>query len=194
MAFKYELQIENAGSLARGLRNFVDDQDRELERRVAGAGFVYLSAIKQHAAGKTIGGTEDTGKLAQSWTMIRERTATNEPIARVGSNSPYAAIHQFGGTIFPDEAKALTVPLDKQAARSTAGDHDLVAIYFDNSSNPYIIGALAEPGPDGPFRYLLMTQVEIPERPYISNAIKDAKPTADKILDGAATASLGRLR
>jgi hypothetical protein len=61
-----------------------------------------------------------SGELLQPRTGHLRESATVNPIERtptkitgpVGVNEPYAAIQNFGGTIVPKRARALTIPLD----------------------------------------------------------------------------------
>lgn len=75
----------------------------ELSRRVLSfiCEAVVAHTVTQHLSGQTL--KRKTGTLAKSITYKMQGDFN----AKVGTNVTYAAIHEFGGTIVPREAKAL---------------------------------------------------------------------------------------
>jgi hypothetical protein len=84
----------------------------------------------------------DSGNLRNSisWSVLGSQggnkgdttpisSPTEYDVVRIGTNVVYAAIQEFGGTIKPDKAGALTVPIHKSAKGKKASDfNDLVLI------------------------------------------------------------------
>lgn len=64
---------------------------------------------RKRAGGKTL---IESGRLKNSMAYV----ASNQGMI-LGTNVPYAAIHQFGGVIRPVSAKMLAIPLNRAAAR-----------------------------------------------------------------------------
>ena len=76
--------------------------------------------------------------------------------AIVGTNLPYAAQVQYGGTILPKNAKALAIPLDPQIARQGLGPRevdpsgDLLSFVPYTGSKPNVFALLIDRGMQGP--------------------------------------------
>lgn len=91
---------------------------------------------------------------------------------RVGPNTPYAEIQEFGGTILPSKAKALAVPIGargRQLARDTgyAGIRSLNLTYVPAARGkpPRLLEA-------GVPVFVLLRSVTLPPRPYVAPALK----------------------
>jgi phage gpG-like protein len=89
-----------------------------------------------------------------------------------GTNLEYAALHQYGGTITPKNAKALTIPLTREAARSGGARRFPRPLFILKSDNgkAFLAEEVAK-GKKGKTKltlhYLLSQGVRIPARPFL---------------------------
>jgi len=89
----------------------------------------------------------------------------------MGTNLESAGLHQFGGTITPRRAKALTIPLTKEAARA-GGARRFGRPLFVLQGNEGETAFLAEKVTKGKQQklirhYLLTKRVTVPARPFL---------------------------
>lgn len=130
-----------------------------------------------------------SGQLRNSWSgnpeMFRRGTASYAMLRSQGT--PYAAIHEFGGTIRPKKAKHLWIPLNAMKTATGASR----ATPRELLSNPQSLGY------DGTFTrkgivfgkqkkeiiplFVLVDSVEIPARKYISRAMREVNEKIDAI-------------
>lgn len=121
-----------------------------------------------------------TGHLRRSVQIDRTNIAVepNRPRVRVGPGAVYAAIQEFGGTIFPKKARALAVPIGeagRKAARSVVGSIRKLALDFiPRKGKPPL---LARTRPDGTLEplFVLLSSVTLPPRPYVRPAVRAAR-------------------
>lgn len=90
---------------------------------------------------------------------------------RVGSNVPYAKIHEIGGKISAKKAKALTVPLNKKARKMAAGVRsvrELDLVFIKRKGKPPLL-AKSHGGKQARIEplFILKKSVRIPRRPYM---------------------------
>lgn len=103
--------------------------------------------------------------------------AEDKLAVRIGTNVVYAAIQEFGGTIVPVDAGALTVPihpLAKKAASMGLGARsfpDLVLI--ERVGRPPLLVRIKDKGRNKRFdiMYVLLPKVVIPAKPYLRPAL-----------------------
>lgn len=126
-----------------------------------------------------------TGHLRRSWQMgnpnavydASKATAVPTALVRVGSNVPYARIHEFGGVVRAKRAKYLTIPLNVNAYR-------LIRNHGTTAKIPGLFrvgNALARRRGKGKrakleVLFALKRSVRIPKRPYVRPALKIAGP------------------
>lgn len=89
-----------------------------------------------------------------------------------GTNLEYAALHQWGGTIRPKHAKALAIPLTKEAAKySSPRDFPRALGMVSRAGHPpLLVENKKETGSKGAqaiFHYVLKASVTIPARPFL---------------------------
>ncbi len=112
----------------------------------------------------------DRGLLLGSITAA----ATADTVA-VGSGLEYAGVHQFGGVIAPKAAKALAIPVTKEAARAGSPRRFPRPLFLlkGKAGKP---GCLAESKETGRGKaktktvvvhYVLVAKVVVPARPYL---------------------------
>lgn len=102
-----------------------------------------------------------TGILKRSFT-----TYTYGNTAAVGTNVPYARIHQYGGVIKPKRGKYLAIPINKKAEGNSPRDFDdTICIKAKNSL--YIVRKLDKKGKNLEFLYKLQKEVVVPERKFL---------------------------
>ncbi|MCJ8342472.1 MAG: phage virion morphogenesis protein [Cetobacterium sp.] len=102
-----------------------------------------------------------TGILKQSFT-----TYIHGNIASVGTNIPYARIHQYGGTIKPKRGKYLAIPINRKVEGSSPKDFtDTVCIKAKNAL--YIVRKIDKKGKNLEFLFKLQKEVIIPERKFL---------------------------
>ena len=123
-----------------------------------------------------------TGALRSSimWTVRRRPKAL---IGRIGSNLVYAAIHEFGGTIYPVRARYLTIPFPGVKGRARDYENTFIAknIIFQRLGNR--IRPL----------FVLKESVTIPARPYLRPAVEESKDRIRKLLIAGLNRELSRL-
>lgn len=114
----------------------------------------------------SIGGTARTsgrgGALFNS--VIIEQSGKNLAVSIGGVGVPYANIHEYGGTIFPKNARFLTIPLSSDYRGRRAREFDLIV-----ERDPTWGLVLATR--DGKLAYALRRKATIPARPYVQPAI-----------------------
>lgn len=110
------------------------------------------------------------------WTPWYERTKAElaqlaqaeihvgNPGQRGGELLKIAAVHEFGATIHPRNAKNLAIPLSPRAEGRSPRDFDDLWTY-DNGEDRFLVRDKGKAGLE--FLYLLLPSVTIPERSFI---------------------------
>jgi phage gpG-like protein len=117
----------------------------------------------------------DTGKLMGSITgqgvgHVEQITGTE---LTIGTNLVNAAIHQYGGTIRPVNAKALAIPRTLDAFRAGSPRNFPRPLFFGKGPKASYLAETQQKGrgkkksPTLVIHYLLLKQVTIPARPYL---------------------------
>lgn len=121
------------------------------------------SIVKNYLKGQVLKSV--TGKLSSSinWWLSGSE-------GWIGSNLVYAAIHEYGGTIVPKNAKYLTIPLWKGAARQIGGAREVPGAFFKMTNGRLLMYGKSKYGVM-PY-FLLLKSVTLPPRPYIWPAIE----------------------
>ena len=101
--------------------------------------------------------------------------------AKIGSSLEYAAIQEFGGTITPYRAKALTIPLAPEAYGKRASDFDGLFVLKTNGK-AFLCGVVND---ELIFYYILLKSVTIPKQPYLRPALAATKKRVIKIIQDA---------
>jgi phage gpG-like protein len=129
----------------------------------------------------------DTGALVNS---ISVSVKTASKAVWIFSNMVYAAIHEFGGTIYPVNAKKLAVPMRDEAENYSPRN-------FPGELHPVGgEGGLVLVDESGLAQYALVDSVEIPEKPYLGPAVTEhmdeiENAFADAIREGIAASLNG---
>jgi phage gpG-like protein len=102
------------------------------------------------------------------------------------ANSPGANLHQYGGTIVPVRAKALTIPLTREAVRAGGARNFPRPLFVLKRSEDPRGGALAERVGKGKrarivVHYLLRKKVQVEARPYLGISKRTADDFADAV-------------
>jgi phage gpG-like protein len=126
----------------------------------------------------------DTGALVNS-ISVSVKTASKS--VWIFSNMVYAAIHEFGGTIYPTNAKHLSVPLTATARDIGSPRNFPGELHMQGHT-------LADA--DGEPQYALVSAVEIPAEPYLGPAVTEHMDEietafADAIREGIAASLNG---
>lgn len=120
-----------------------------------------------------------TGSLGRSIQIDASKIKSKNPLVRVGSNLPYAMIHEFGGRI-QSKGKLLAIPVRREAQLS--GPRDVPGLTFVPVKNPTnVVGRLVRRKGKGKTAtletwYLLARRVNVPARPYLRPALKASEP------------------
>lgn len=111
---------------------------------------------------------QDTARLLQS--LVSSVPRFTQTTAEVWTNLPYARIHQEGGTIRPRQAKMLSIPLTREARRTTGARE----WWSRNASkNPFVLKTnqktfiASRDGDALEFHWLLVDSVDIPQRRFL---------------------------
>lgn len=87
-----------------------------------------------------------------------------------GTNLSYAAIHQHGGTIVPKNAKALAIPLTREAQRAgSPRDFKRPLVLLKRQGKPSLLVTTKGKGKNARLepQYILLASVTIPVRPFL---------------------------
>lgn len=127
------------------------------------------------------------GKLAQSWQIFPARVRGNSVEGGAASNMPYAAIHEYGGTVRPVTAGALTIPLIDEARRKRARDYADLFLYRSPLGKAFLARQVKRSGGRNTLElvYLLLKQVTLKATRYITKAEKAAEPAITGYMDQA---------
>jgi phage gpG-like protein len=109
---------------------------------------------------------------------------------RVGTTVIYAAIHEFGGTIVPDKAKALAVPVSPEAKKLSMlgkGPRDIPGLVMIAHEGRTPILALVNPDKTLNVMYALLNKVTIGAKPYLRPALQSEKNIIAQIFAKAVT-------
>jgi len=127
------VKLEGWERLRKALKEFAEKFDREISEKFA-KHIIHKSiariekgeikpptssftlSLRRKGKGKGQGQTLlDTGRLMNSLTYQLE----GRRMIKIGSNLPYAKVHQFGATIKPKKAKTLCIPATKEVRKKT---------------------------------------------------------------------------
>lgn len=183
------IDADGLDSTAESLRELAARVNRDVVQRVIEQ---VQNEIKVNLQGEIL--KVRTGGLLRSWSqppVVREESG--EVVGTLRSNSPYAAIHEFGGVIRPVRSQNLTIPL--RGALSAAGRTKFRAweVFLDpsaygfrhvwiNRARTAILGV-----PPGKKRqvvplFSLRKEVTMPARHYISDAIRTVEARTPEIV------------
>lgn len=119
--------------------------------------------------GRHGGGISTTGRLASDWSHILESSGPDEGILRVGTRVKYARIHEFGGTIRPVRATALTVPFPGNVgAYPPARELWHSGLTFIKNNVIYLRDRSGNKNIKPIPIYILKKSVNMPARPYVA--------------------------
>lgn len=145
------------------------------------------SPITERAYGATARRSGRGGGLFQSVNLERDSSGA-ATVSVGGPGVPYAAIHEFGGTVRPVSSKFLTIPFAARYAGTRARESDL-SYGVDPVWGRVLARAGAAPSADGAYEesdiaFLLRRQARIPARPYFAPAIEKvtAQPSVRKVM------------
>lgn len=174
-----KLETDYEATIASLIDN-VDYYRKNLKLQIFRALTVLEVAIKQNIRSKS-GLHVRTGRLLNSVTKKIDDsgdTITGE----VGTEGvPYASIHEFGGTIKPKNAKALTIPLDGN--RRNDGSPIITISEVFNTKKAFVtrngVVLLKNGKTSVQPMFVFKKSVDIPARPYMAPALAAKK---DQIL------------
>jgi phage gpG-like protein len=164
MRRKIEKNIERAAKLL--------ERDIKISLRVDGP----------TSPGSAVG--HQSGRLMRSITHQPFETLEGNPGQRVGTNVVYARIHEYGGRIKP-KGKYLTVPVSDMAKKHSrnggrARDFPVELKFIPSKPWPVLVGDDDDSSDE--VHYVLMTEVEIPKRPYMRPALERNRAMINKTI------------
>lgn len=95
-----------------------------------------------------------------------------------------AAVHEFGATIHPKNAKNLAIPLRPDMKGKSPRDIE-GAFFLDNGENRFIVRKKGKNGDRLEFLFLLLPSVTIPERSFIRASYDGGKDLLAKACENA---------
>lgn len=112
-----------------------------------------------------------SGALRRSWHITTTDYGSYDFVVRCATDSKYAAIHQFGGTITPKNSKYLTIPIHPDAKNHFAGQFPDLFFFMSRSGNAFLArtklaGSKKDIG-SMQLMFLLKKSVTIPKRLHI---------------------------
>jgi len=161
-----------------------------------------FQALSDVAQGMTLANTARVGGLVilnaardniKKQGLIRTRTLSRSlhdeismqgkdvAVDEIGTDLEYGAIHEFGGTIRPKNAKYLAIPVGSY--KDSPRKHPGLKLRKTRNGNLVLVS------PSGQVQYVLKSSVEIPARPYLRPAIDEHGEEAVQEM-GAAFAKL----
>lgn len=163
--------------------------------RAAGA---IAHAEMREGLGTIDGPNIQSGKLKRSIKMDRSRLRSKtEPKVRVGSNSPYAKAHEFGGTVTAKDGY-LTIPLNREAKamrKKKGGLRQFKLTTIRSQAGNLLMGKqIGKKKTDFKPLFLLKKSIQLPARPFVRPSFKRAKPKIIRLfrnLMGARIAGYG---
>lgn len=154
-------------------KRVIDDLPKAIGIRVKRAfrdfGMDFLRKMKTERLRGRPGLAKRTGELARSFQMSLAGETLADAKLRIWTTSPYAKIHEYGGTIRPVKGKWLTIPLPGAATKAgvaRGGARDFENTFFAWSKNGNLIlfqkgkGKKGKPTP----LFVLKEEVTIPAR------------------------------
>jgi hypothetical protein len=182
----FNVTVVKGNEASQEIRNLEAGISKRTTRRMYTASLILTRTIRRIVTGTRVFKGSDarvrTGKFAQAWQTIPVATRGNDVVAGAFSSHPGAAIQEYGGDIVPKNAKALTIPLDAEAARARAGDFDLELRIFKRETGG-VIGKLVEKSDPDKARYLLLKKVRIKAKNYLTAALAEATPEIGDQID-----------
>lgn len=126
-----------------------------------------------------------TGQLAGSWHVKTKGRGLNT-IAQLATGVPYARIHEYGGTITPKRARALSVPLNDIADKvSSPREMPNLVMIKPHGSEPLLVDKNS-----GMPMFSLQKSVTIPKR---MNVVGDFRTRGLRIINLTVSKALRRL-
>jgi phage gpG-like protein len=150
-----EIAVVAAGAVKKGITDGVSPD---------GTPFVPLGRPRPRGGNKPL---MDTGVLRSSISAEADGTGLT-----LRANAPGASLHQSGGTIVPVRAKALSIPVSKEAARTGSPRNFPRKLFVPKGTR-----VLAESTGKGKLlvHYVLAQSVTIPARPYLGVSAETAQ-------------------
>jgi len=190
--FDLSIKLEGTGAVIKSFRLLPDAVHRANKRAMR----MSIRAIARHIAKSKFarpGGEGSplharTGQLARDIILsTEEANAVQEVgdtiIGIIGSNLPYARIHEFGGTIQPKKAKWLTIPtqfnLTERGIMRIPPRQVKGAFFVKVENNLIMFGESPVESGIVPM-FVLKKRVDIPKRPYLTPG---AEEKVDDVVD-----------
>jgi phage gpG-like protein len=149
----------------------------QLYRALTRVGMLLEYKTKENIVRK---GLVDHGYLLNSIKYTVDLNDTGGTVTIGSYGVKYAAIHEFGGDIYPRRARALTIPVAPWAKYHRARDFDLVRIGSILVDPKKAKGKI--PIPKDAIGFRLAKKVTMPERSYMRAAIDQSLPRIIRIL------------
>jgi len=128
--------------------------------------------VEEAAKARVKANFKGVGTLAASITHKIMKIAGLAVTGQVGTNLAYAAIHEFGGTIEPKNAKWLTIPFE--GVKGRARDYqDTFFQWKKGAEGQSLILFQNVKGGDPVPLFVLVKKAEVPARPYLNPALKE---------------------
>ena len=134
------------------------------------AGVITIQAIKDEVSRFA---KNNTGKLENSFSYRVAGAGSKKASISVLSSSPYARIHETGGTITPKHAQALAIPVSSQA-RAAGSPRRFPGKLF-RPRGKAILATTGGAGGGLTVHYVLRRSVTLSAKHYLTRAAKTAK-------------------
>lgn len=179
-----DVVVEGMGELIEKLDQITPEVKKVLGREILTATLLVEQTAKQNIAKNFHG----KGTLAGSVNHRIEKLSGVSLAGVVYSKLVYAAIHEFGGTIEPKNAEALTIPFEGVQGR--ARDYQDTFIAKTDSGASIIF---QKRGDDAVPLFLLVKKVEIPARPWLNPAVESNREMIVRIIGDATKEALAHV-
>lgn len=177
-----DLVVEGMDKLLEKLDQLAPEVKRTVGHEILTATLLVEQSAKQNIARNFHG----KGTLAASVKHRLEKLSGLSLAGVVYSNLVYAAIHEFGGTIKPKDAKWLTIPFEGVQGRA----RDYQDTFFASTSAGNLV-MFQKRGKDMAVPlFLLVKQAEIPARPWLNPALESNREAVVGIIGNAVKEAL----
>lgn len=176
-----DIVVEGMDKLLKKLDQLTPEIKKTVGREILTATLLIEQSAKQNIARNFHG----KGTLAASVKHRLEKFGGLSLAGVVYSNLVYAAIHEFGGTVTPKDAKWLTIPFEGVQGRAM----DYQDTFFAKTASGNLVLFQKRGGEAIPL-FLLVKKAEIPARPWLNPALENNREAVTTIIGDAVKEAL----
>jgi phage gpG-like protein len=154
------VRIIGGDAVAKAIRTLGQEAAREIDEEAGRAAEDLRGTVRRKLSGDVL--NVRTNELRNSITVNRTPDGRE-----VGTNVVYATIHEYGGTIEPQNAQNLSIPIGDREGSPTK--HTDLSFIMPGGTKLLV-------DESGKAQYVLVEEVEIPKRPYMAPSLDERRP------------------